>query len=56
MNSTQNTPAETIKRILNVTENLGLFFNPAKHIHLNLQRVLGAYRNTTREHTRTTLK
>ncbi len=33
MNSTQNTPAETVKRILNVTENLGLFFNSANGHH-----------------------
>ncbi len=33
MNSTQNTPAETAKRILNVTENLALFYNPANGHH-----------------------
>lgn len=33
MNRTQNTPAETVKRILNVTENLGLFFNSANGHH-----------------------
>ena len=33
MNSTQSTPAETVKRILNVTENLALFYNPANGHH-----------------------
>jgi hypothetical protein len=33
MNSTRNTTAETVKRILNVTESLGLFFNSANGHH-----------------------
>ena len=33
MNSTPSTPAETVKRILNVTENLALFYNPANGHH-----------------------
>jgi hypothetical protein len=33
MNSTQSTPAEALKRILNVTENLALFYNPANGHH-----------------------
>lgn len=32
-NNTQTTPAETVKRILNVTENLGLFYNAANGHH-----------------------